>query len=620
MRKGNLSEQRKEIEDELKEVPDQDTSSSYSSDELPDLNDPSWGKEVKRKEVKMQKKKDKDTQKTDAKLMKNARKAFQHQAIRYKVSKEFMKNTKTTKEVKNTELMSHFTDSSYSLNVQSKVNDLRLPNMASQSLSNWSIPSVLKAATPQPVEITRNADSVSEGSANSAAELMSLKLKESMARYVGQEKPSSVPEDVADLEVQPFNTHAKNKVQFGEKESSLDEKSDDSRDTDDSSCTVLFNDSEIKEICPIESPHTVTGGRDFAAFADENSTNKKRKDSPLGGEKSIEMNKKLRREDRRETAREIDANHQPMVMIPISISNPISLSPAVAKDSALSCLVSPVSHVHTPLKSHGGSISSSNVSSQTNDAVQLGENVNVQTSVKEKETSELHCNLSSVISVEVGKSGVSMVDAQKKLLHPSHAPQKEYILIDSNTSQESDVSLEENLHVTTPVSRAEKKKTNPSHKETNRQEKNTTKNLKEMATGSSNNSLLMTQVNKEIESQQKKTSSTPKEVTVGSSEKPFKSLKQISLHFQELTKKRVQCEEKIKQVKEEYNKKLEALEEEKKNFDIEINKMIVTMSEWKELSEEDQLLRDEQQGFSATSLGGKYCCHCLLLDQNLVFL
>ena len=551
IRQKEFGEQSKEDEVILMEVPEQDSLSCCSSDDLPDLNDPSWGKEMKKKPVKLKKKKkDRDIQRTDTKLMKNARKAFQCQAIRYKSSKEFIKCSKSSKESQNAE--------------SSNCVALSYHRQALQEIDN-----------------TKHIDSIEEDSSKSSAELISLKLKESMVKYVTQEKANSVPDDVTHLKVHSSNAfNTTDDAQLGEQQS-INNELDDSHNSDDSSCTVLFDDTEINEIYSIESAHTMTeelngGGRDSAALADENSNSKKRKDSPLK-DQSIEVNKKVRQEDKQVIVREVNANQQPMVVIPISISNPISLSSAVTTNPT-SCFVSPVTPPRVPsLKGRSHSVDSLKV-------VQSGKKSNIQTDVKEKEASELHCNNTPVISVEDEdeESCVGMVDTQNNVSCPSCVTENNCIQIGSCTCQESDNNANEDLHVITEVSIADSNE----------------------SMTCSFNPVITSVIHEETsiqEDQPKNTTNSIKQEAVGSSVKSIKSLKELSLHFKELTKKRLQCEKKIKQVKEEYNQKLEALEEEKRNVDAE---MIATMSEWRERSDEEHSVPSKQQESAAPNPSG----------------
>ncbi|XP_045137269.1 uncharacterized protein LOC123519816 isoform X2 [Portunus trituberculatus] len=546
-----------------REDKDQDAPGSSSSDELPDLNNPSWSsKEVKKKEMKIQKRKKKNVlQKTDAKLMKSARRAFQHQANRYKASQEFMKTTKISKEVQHPELKLPYPD------VHPPHNNTTIKRK----------------------EKSQNVKNAVELPTKSLVELMSLKLKESMIRYDKQERIPSVTEDVTGVEAQPTNTV--------EHENRDGEESDNSQDSNNSDCTVYFDSNEIEEIYTTSSQtvleETSIDRENLVSSARELNYSKKRKDSPLL-EKSEETSKK-QKHDGQEKATEIDRNQQPMVMVPFSISSSASLPSAVPMSTTPSCLVT--SLVQVPLKTFRSTIDSSNAPSRLSDSAELENKENI-----EKEDSDFPCKISSVSSVASEKNHGDIVTIHEKASHPSNVPQDKYIVIDNGSSQESGDGSGENVCAITPEpledsglfikvsnvtslsSSADALITASTHKETNRDD--STDTAKEVVTDTSN---------KETDDQQEKTSSLSKEPVIGSKENAFKSLKELSLQFHELTTKRKECEKKIKEVKEEYNKKLEALEEEKKNYDVDIDKMVVALSEYKELTEEFDKKQEEPE-------------------------
>lgn len=561
----NIESQEKvnESEDRFNEASESEESdSTCNSDTLPDLNDPTWGNELKQK-VKVRRKKKTGYLKTHPQLMKNARKAFEHKAFMYKLSKEFIRNSKTTKEIENVE-PHEFHKDKVDYQCASKASDDNLSNMMPELFPSRPV------TAPN-----RNKCS----SAISTADIISLKVKESLARYTDHEKSSLLSKDSSGVGLQSSNvldaTYSKEKANQQDKSPEV------VHDSYESDSTVIYEDPNMQDLCHIESVQSLSmetsvDDNDLITVA-ENTNKQKRKDSSLGIGHSEGGNKKLRK-DQQITQVQNDVNEHPMVMIPFNVSDQQYCSDKPLRSDSTS------SPTHKLLQTQNSLVVSTSAS-QPDNVTCIGNKESSSAPIQEKESSILYSHLSKVSDAEFTQN---FVRKQITGIKPTSASQEECItVLDDNTSSDSKKSAAEGHPVTTYNSTLCEDGKNsdqdvlvidkaPGKAVDHNQ---TPKRLNLVAEGND----------------QEKRNHDLKKVEFSSVEKPLKSLTQMSLQFKELRTKRIELEDKIRQVKEEYEKALEALEEQKKTYDLDIKNLIDGMSAWKEPSEGDQLSSSDEQ-------------------------
>lgn len=350
-------------------------------------------------------------------------------------------------------------------------------------------------------------------------------------------------------------------------------------DSEDSDTTVIFEDRSLHDICHIESVHSLSAELSdddgLTSFA-ENTTRPKRKEYPSGSSNSNEGNKKMRKSKQNADVQNDVTEHPPMVTIPVNVT-----SKELCSGSKLPIPVTTLSQTDRPQQIQSDPVISA-VGSHSDTTPSMAIKENSPTSIGEGPSSRLF----RILSSEITRTSVERPYPLKHLICSSSTPQEESTVVDGHTPCESNKGSvdnascgDENICVTGKVSGDVDQNKSP--------------------VGSNN-----VTANPLTESHNER---RDVKVTTNSVGNPLKSLIQMSMQFQELTTKRADLEDNIRQVKEEYDKKLQALEEQKKIFDVDIKKLVDAMSAWKELSEEDQLSSGEQQQDAATSPTCKYC-------------
>lgn len=506
-----------ESESETDESDSEETGSSGTSDSLPDLNDPTYGKEVQTKK-KLRRKKKKSSLNIRPNLMKTARKTFEHKNFMYKISKEYLKNSKTTKELGDRESESHH--KKLECHSPSTVLDHNSPNKLPQ-LSPYKLP-----------DTSHRKNSTTQSSQKSSSELL-----ERLVRYAEYETSNPGSDDNIDSGLDSLNpvdavSATVNANDQGNTSTLLVE-------SDDSDSTVIFENPPSHGICHIESVHSLsteldTDVNDMRAVA-ENVNRSKRKDISVENSESNVGSKKLRK-DQQLIPEENDLTERPMVVIPMNISNQQYCSSNASS-------VPTVSQTHTPQQTqsgHGLSINGSHT------------------------------------------------DATIPTVKQDPGSEEDVTVLDGRSSDESSRNSVENTHFI-QASFEDGTNCNPDNSavpvvseegvEVHQNQMPNNVNLDAAPAGD-----------------QGKSSSDSEKVAVSSVEKSFMSLKQMSRQFEELTTKRNEVEDKIKQVKEEYNKKIETLEGQKKELDMGLKKLLDGMSRWKDLSSEERPTQQLQGG------------------------
>lgn len=505
--------------------------SSSNSDYLPDLNDPTCGKTVKTKVTKLRKKRRKGLLKSHPKLMTSARKTFEHKSFLYKLSKDYIRSSKAAKEKDHKESHSHLKNQSDHHGVST---------LSGNNLSRVLPPlSPYRPSTPLSPEKRKTIKT----SPKSNSEIMNLKVKESLARYIENETSNPPSDDAMDSGLESLNTldAAPGRVNAN----NINGERSELCDSDESDSTVIFENPPSQDICHIESVHSLSAepnidDSDLTTFT-ENVNRSKRKDTSCENNNSDVGNKKLRK-DQEIVDLENDVTEHPMVVIPIDIANQQYSS---SKQSS----VPTTSQTHKPVQAQSGPGVLIKISPPGNTNLMENKDTMPQGEVTVADF-HMHENTNSLVENVAG----------------------------TPTSIEGDNNCEEDITVVDNVS----------GEVGNQNQTPNRSNLDPVR----------------VDDQGKSNDDLNKMATISVGNSP-KSFIQMSRQFKELTTMRNDLENNIRQVKEEYNKKIEALEEQKKVLDMNIKKVIDALSGLKELSKDVQS-SDEQRDSEPISPGKQY--------------